>query len=155
LLAAENIVTFIADLALLFIVAEINEAICENSIAPSRAAVQAELNEFDATFDEEYGDDPLGVLAPREDGEIPRLPLESRAPIYMQIAYKKGSDGRRGEPVGLFMSGDPSLEVYFGVMKTLRWCKGIIGVDRKNWSSSLNCNWTTKSFEYDPPANFC
>ncbi|GMI22336.1 hypothetical protein TeGR_g14285 [Tetraparma gracilis] len=160
---ADNIVNFVADLALLLIVAELYEEFCEAMISSSRAAVQAELNEFDATFEEEFGEDPLDVLEPREEGEIPYLPLEDfdldlsgaicrRGQQMNLIAYKKGPDGRRGTPAGLYMmgkspaAGETSESCVWRIARRL--------YKQARWSSSLNSAWTTKSFECDLPAAF-
>jgi len=114
-------------------------------LKPHRDAILSQINDFDARFEEEF-ENPLDVLTPSAEGEVPFLKLEreqfDKGSALLRIAYKKNADGGRGTPAGFYMqgggtdgNGKPSpFKILFNTSK---------------YSSTLNSKWGKKDFKQE------
>ena len=136
---AGNIVTLISDMTLLFIIADIVATICEAVRKPYLDAVEAELREFDDTFEQDYEYDALDCLKPRlgygkidnSNGELPYIRLDSFFSVHMHLAYEQD-----GEVCGVFLKG--AVDCKSDIDKIT--C-GFTAKFRKRESSLLNETW--------------
>jgi len=98
----------------------------------------SEISDFDLRFEEEF-ENPLEVLTPSAEGEIPYLKLDSevRSSTLLRVAYKKNADGGRGTPAGFYMQGGGTsiLRSFFKLRRLAEY------------SSTLNSKWGKKDFK--------
>ena len=105
----------------------------------------SEISDFDLRFEEEF-ENPLEVLTPSAEGEIPYLKLDSevRSSTLLRVAYKKNADGGRGTPAGFYMQGGDT-----DGNGNERWRSRIRNfyTSRYLYSSTLNSKWGKKEFK--------
>ena len=134
---ANNLVTFLVDLTMLFVVIELWQAFSDLMLKPHREAILCTISDFDARFDEEFKD-PLDILTPSAEGELPYLKLDAERHVRgwlnnstrLRIAYKVDADGGRGAKAGLFMTGGDAKARF----------------NNARYSSVLNTKWGKKVF---------
>ena len=94
-------------------------------------------------FEEEF-ENPLDVLTPSAEGEIPYLKLDrelrEKGSTLLRIAYKKNADGGRGTPAGFYMQGG-------GTDGNGKPSPFKILVNASQYSSTLNSKWGKKDFK--------
>jgi len=114
-------------------------------LKPLRDAILSEINDFDLRFEEGF-ENPLDVLTPSAEGEIPYLELDSevRSSTLLRVAYKKNADGGRGTPAGFYMQGGDT-----DGNGNEKWRSRIRNfyTSRYLYSSTLNSKWGKKFFK--------